>query len=123
MRSKVATYQSYMDSHKAEIFELIEKGWQQKQIAKILKVSSMTLSNYLYFWENGVKRQKGNYISSIGQMEDLPVMQRISSGVRERIGHNTIVNDTRVERPVYQKSFFGDPLIMELLDKDYVKWR
>jgi len=120
---RVATYQGYMDSHKMEILKLIEKGWQLKRIAKMLKISQTTLSDYMYFWANGYRKQKGNYISSIGQMKSLSVMERVSSGMRERIGHNTVVNDTRVERPVYQKSFFGDPLIMELLDKDYVKWR
>jgi len=120
---RVATYQGYMDSHKMEILELIEKGWQLKRIAKVLKVSQTTLSDYVYFWANGYRKQKGNYISSIGQMEGLPIMERVSSGTRERIGHNTVVNDGRVERPVYQKSFFGDPLIVELLDKEIIKWR
>jgi len=123
MQRVAATYQGYMDSHKIEILELIEKGWQMKQIVKVLKISQTTLSDYVYLWANGHRKQKGNYIRSIGQMEGLPIMERVSSGTRERIGHNTVVNDTRVERPVYQKSFFGDPLIVELLDKDYVKWR
>ena len=120
-RSRVANYHGYMDSHKTEILALIKKGWQQKQIAAILHISAMTLSNYLYFWANGVNRQKSNYISKFKLTDEVTVMQRITSGTRERIGYNTVVNDVRVERPVYQRSFFGESLVRELLDKEIIK--
>ena len=120
---KVATYQGYMDSHKNEILELTEMGWQVKQIARLLRVSSTTLSNYIYQWGNGHKKHRGGYLAKIKEVEEVPFMERISSEMRERIKQNTIENNKRIEYPKDVKNFYGDEIVNELLDKNYVKWR
>lgn len=110
MRRVAQTYNDYMENHKIEIYMLIKKGWKIKQIAKMFKISSTTLSDYLYLWENGIRKQKGNYIKSIRQVEKLPLMQRISKDTKERINHNTIINNQEIKRPEYPRNFFGDSL-------------
>ena len=87
---KVATYQGYMDSHKNEILELIEMGWQIKQIARLLKISSTTLSNYMYQWGNGHKKHRDGYLAKIKEVEQPPLMERISSGLRAKIAYNSV---------------------------------
>ena len=120
---KVATYQGYMDSHKNEILELTEMGWQVKQIARLLKVSSTTLSNYIYQWGNGHKKHRGGYLAKIKEVEELPFTERISSETKAKMAYNTVVNNKRVEYPKDVKNFYGDEMVNELLDKNYVKWR
>ena len=120
--AKVATYQAYMYDHKNEILELIEMGWQVKQIAKLLKISSTTLSNYIYLWGNGFQKHRGAYIAKIKQVAKLPLMERISSRTRARIAYNTAVNNERIKYPKDVKNFYGDQydqLITELLDNNY----
>jgi len=120
---RVATYRGYMDSHKTEILELTEMGWQIKQIARLLKVSSTTLSNYMYQWNNGHKKYRGGYVAKIKEVEQLPFMERISSETRAKIAYNTAVNNERVQYPKDVKNFYGDQLVNEILDKNYAKWR
>ena len=120
---KVATYQAYMDSHKTEVLELIELGWQIKQIASLLKISSTTLSNYMYQWNNGHKKYRGGYVAKIKEVKELPFMGRISNAARERMRQNTIENDKRIQYPKDIKNFFGDQMVNEILDKKYVNWR
>ena len=120
-RNRVANYHDYMDSHKDEIFELIERGVKQKRIARLLQISAMTLSNYLYFWANGVNRQKNQYINKFRLADEAPILQRVSSGTRGLIDYNTAVNDKLIERPVYQRNFYGNPLVIKILDKEIIK--
>ena len=118
---RVATYQGYMDSHKNEIYELTEMGWQIKQIARLLKVSSTTLSNYMYQWNNGHKKHRGSYLPKIKQVAKLPLMERISSATRERMRQNTTENNKRIQYPKDVKNFYGDQLVNEILDKEIMK--
>jgi len=120
---KVATYQSYMDSRKNEIYELTEMGWQIKQIARLLKISSTTLSNYMYQWGNGHKKHRGGYVAKIKEVKQLPFMERISSETRAKIAYNTAVNDKRIQYPKDVKNFYGDQLVNEILDKKYGGFR
>ena len=116
---KVATYQAYMDSHKNEILELIEMGWQVKQIARLLKRSSTTLSNYMYQWGNGHKKHRGGYLAKIKQVAKLPLMDRISSETKAKMAYNTAANNERIEYPKDVKNFYGDEVVNEILDKKY----
>ena len=119
---KVATYQGYMDSHKNEILELTEMGWQVKQIARLLKISSTTLSNYIYQWGNGHKKHRGGYLAKIREAKPLPLADRISSETKAKMAYNTAVNNERIKYPKDVKDFYGDSydqLIVELLDKNH----
>jgi FixJ family two-component response regulator len=118
---RVATYQDYMEGHKIEILEQIKKGWQVKQIAKTLDVSVQTLSDYLYLWGNGYRRKKQGNICSVQLKEELPVMERISIETRKKMEYNTAVNKERVKMLKFPEDFFGDTLIMELLDGKIMK--
>ena len=116
---KVATYQGYMDSHKNEILELTEMGWQIKQIARLLKISSTTLSNYMYQWGNGHKKHRGGYLAKIKEVEQLPLMERISSATRSRIAYNTAANNGRIQYPKDVKNFYGDEMVNGILEKKF----
>ena len=120
---RVATHQGYMDNHKTEILELTEMGWQIKQIARLLKVSSTTLSNYMYLWNNGHKKYRGGYVAKIKEVKELPFTERISSETRAKIAYNTAVNDKRIQYPKDVKNFYGDQLVNEILDKKYGGFR
>ena len=117
--AKVATYQAYMYDHKNEILELIEMGWQVKQIARLLKISSTTLSNYIYLWGNGFQKHRGGYLPKIKQVVKPPLMERVSSATRAKIAYNTAVNNERVKYMKDVKNFYGDEVVNEILDKKY----
>jgi hypothetical protein len=120
---RVATYNKYMEGHKIEILEQIKKGWQVKQIAKTLDVSVQTLSDYLYLWGNGYRRKKEGNICSVQLKEELPVMERISIETRKKIEYNTAMNKGRVKMLKFPEDFFGDTLIMELIEKNIMKYK
>ena len=111
----------YMERHKKEILKLIKKGLQIKQIAESLGVSSTTLSNYIYYWKNGRKKQEGNYISSIKLVEPLPIMERISSETRAKSNYNTVRYGPLRKKAAYPRNFFSDSLINKLLDSKFGK--
>ena len=119
MLLKTANYQGYMESYKDTIIELTEMGWQVKQIARILKISSTTLSNYIYLWGNGFQKHRGGYLPKIKQVAKPPLMERISSRTRAKMAYNTAVNNERIKYPKDVKNFYGDEVVNEILDKRY----
>ena len=79
-----------LDKYKDDILKDKAEGKSNNELAKKYGINAYTLGDYLYFWENGIKRKR-LYKRGIklGKMEK----RKFSPELRKQMRINTVFND------------------------------